>query len=102
VTAIQRANSDLRLSSHFHTLFLDGVYAADRDGKGRMFHAATAPSQEVIEQLVERTSKRILRLLQRRGVITLVTAPGDGEITVVPHETLGEQDPLLTKLPAAG
>jgi hypothetical protein len=24
VTVIQRANSDLRLSSHFHTLFLDG------------------------------------------------------------------------------
>jgi hypothetical protein len=24
-TAIQRANSDLRLSPHFHTLFLDGL-----------------------------------------------------------------------------
>ena len=38
VTVIQRANSDLRLSPHFHTLFLDGVYGPDRDGKGRMFH----------------------------------------------------------------
>jgi len=28
--------------------------------------------------------------LQRRGVITLVTAPGDGEITVVADETMGE------------
>jgi hypothetical protein len=43
VTAIQRADSDLRLSPHVHTLFLDGVYSADRDGKGRMFHAAPAP-----------------------------------------------------------
>jgi hypothetical protein len=35
------------------------------------------------------------------GVITLVTAPGDGEVTVVPDETLGERDPLLAKLLAA-
>jgi hypothetical protein len=28
---------------------------------------------------VGRASKRILRFVQRRGVITLVTAPGDGE-----------------------
>jgi hypothetical protein len=52
-------------------------------------------------QVVARASRRILRFLQRRGVITLVTAPGDGEVTVVPDETLGEQDPLLTQLLAA-
>ena len=101
VTAIQRANSDLRLNPHFHTLFLDGVYAPDADGNGQMFHPAPAPTQEDIEHLVARVSKRILRFLQRRGVITLVTAPGDGEVTVVPDETLGEQDPLLAKLLAA-
>ena len=50
---------------------------------------------------MERVSKRILRFLQRRGVIILVAAPGDGEMTVVPDETLGEQDPLLAKLLAA-
>jgi hypothetical protein len=101
VTVIQRANSDLRLSPHFHTLFLDGVYSADHDGKGRMFHPAPAPSQEDIEQLVERASKRILRFLQRRAVITLVTAPGDGEVTVVTDESMAEKDPLLAKLLAA-
>jgi hypothetical protein len=101
VTAIQRANSDLRLNPHFHTLFLDGVYGPDRDGQGRMFHPAGAPTQADIEQLVARASRRILRFLQRRGVITLVTAPGDGEVTVVPDETLGEQDPLLARLLAA-
>jgi hypothetical protein len=101
VTAIQRANSDLRLSPHFHTLFLDGVYSADREGKGRMFHPAPAPSQEEIEQLVEGASKRILRFLERRGVITLVTAPGDGELTLVTDETLAEKDLLLAKLLAA-
>jgi hypothetical protein len=101
VTAIQRANSDLRLSPHFHTLFLDGLYGPDRDGKGLTFHPAPTPTQEEVEQLALRVSKRILRFLQRRGVITLVTAPGDGEVTVVPDETLGEQDPLLAKLLAA-
>jgi hypothetical protein len=30
-----------KLSPHFHPLFLDGVYAPDRDGKGQMFHPAS-------------------------------------------------------------
>ena len=34
VAVIQRANSDLRLSPHIHALFLDGLFAPDRDGKG--------------------------------------------------------------------
>jgi len=38
VTVIQRANSDLRLNPHLHTIFLDGVYSPDCDGKGQMFH----------------------------------------------------------------
>ena len=45
--------------------------------------------------------KRILRFLQRRGVITLVSAPGDGEVTVVSDESMGDKDPLLARLLAA-
>ena len=101
VTVIQRANSDLRLNPHLHTIFLDGAYSPDGDGKGQMFHPAPAPTQDEIEQLVGRASKRILRFLQRRAVITLVTAPGDGEVTVVADETMGEKDPLLARLLAA-
>jgi hypothetical protein len=101
LTVIQRANSDLRLNPHFHTVFLDGVYSPDGDGRGQMFHPAPAPTQQEIEALVCRASKRILRFLQRRGVITLVTAPGDGEVTVVSDETMGEKDALLAKLLAA-
>jgi len=101
VTVIQRANSDLRLDPHLHTIFLDGLYSLDGDGKGQMFHPAPAPTQDEIEALVGRASKRILRFLQRRGVITLVTAPGDGEVTVVADETLGDNDPLLARLLAA-
>ena len=76
VTVIQRANSDLRLNPHLHTIFLDGVYAPDGDGKGQIFHPAPAPKQDEIEVLVVRASKRMLRFLQRRGVISLVAAPG--------------------------
>src|ERR1017187_9910017 len=101
VAVIQRANSDLRCNPHIHAIFLDGLYAPDRDGKGFMFHPAPASTQEDVEAIVERASKRILRFLQRRGVITLVTAPGDGEVTVVTDETMGEEDPLLARLLAA-
>jgi hypothetical protein len=38
-------------------------------------------------QELERASKPILRFLERRAVIILVTAPGDGEVTVVTDQT---------------
>ena len=98
VTVIQRANSDLRLSPHFHVLQLDGVYAPGRDGGFPIFHPAPELTQEDVLAIVARASKRILRFLQRRRVITLVTAPGDGEVTVVTDETMGEKDPLLARL----
>jgi hypothetical protein len=63
-----------------------------------MFHPAPAPSQVDALAIVERASKRILRFLQRRAVIT---APGDGEVTVVTDETMGDKDPLLARLLAA-
>jgi hypothetical protein len=63
VTVIQRANSDLRINPHLQTAFLDGVYAPDRDGNGRMFHPAPAPTQQKMEALIGRASKRILRFL---------------------------------------
>jgi hypothetical protein len=91
----------LRLSPHFHVLQLDGVYALGRDGGSPIFHPAPELTQEDVLAIVARASKRILRFLQRRGVITLVTAPGDGEITLVTDETMGEKDPLLARLLAA-
>jgi hypothetical protein len=100
VTVIQRAASDLRLNPHFHTLFLDGVYAPGPDGS-RVFHQAPTPSLADIEQVASRTSRRVLRYLEKRGVIAPITAPGDGEINVAIDESLGEKDPLLAQLLAA-
>jgi hypothetical protein len=77
VTVIQRASSDLRLNPHFHALFLDGTYRPGRDGGGRpLFHPVPGPTQDEVEAVVQRASKRILRFVERRGVITLVAAPG--------------------------
>lgn len=50
---------------------------------------------------MEKASKRILRFLQRRGVVTLVSAPGDREVTVVADETMAEKAPLRARLLAA-
>lgn len=66
-----------------------------------MFHAAAPPSQEEVEAVVYRTAKRALRFLEKRGVIEAASAPGDGEVTIVGDDTLGETDPLLARLLAA-
>jgi hypothetical protein len=58
VTVVQRANSDLRLSPHFHVLQLDGVYAPGRDGGSPIFHPAPGLTQEDALAIVERASKR--------------------------------------------
>jgi hypothetical protein len=86
VTVIQRANSDQRLNPHLRIVFLDGGYSPDRDGKGHLFHPAPAPTQDEIEPPVAHASKRILRFLQHRGVLSLVAAPGNGEITIIANE----------------
>ena len=58
---------------------LDGVYAPGRDGGAPIFHPAPGLTQEDIEDIVERASKPHPALPPAaRGVVTLVTAPGEG------------------------
>src|SRR5664279_6522143 len=73
------------------------VIGADLLRSGRVLQRSKTP----FDSPMARASKRILRFLQRRAVITLVTAPGDGEVTVVADEIMGEKDPLLARLLAA-
>ena len=82
VTVIQRASSDLRLNPHFHTLFLDGVYASNLTGavpadeasddeavrEKPIFIVESTPTQEDVEFVVHQARKRILRYLEKRGV----------------------------------
>jgi|GEM_PF-4619566 len=64
-----------------------------------VFHPTPAPSQDDVQSVVKRAANRIVRFLQKRALIALATAPGDGEVTVVVgDETLGDSDqrrPLL-------
>jgi len=59
------------------------------------------PPRELSLKARAADAKSSASCMTRRGVITLVTAPGDGEVTVVTDETMGEEDPLLTRLLAA-
>jgi hypothetical protein len=48
-------------------LFLDGAYAFR--GRGAAFHRARRPSTAELTQLLETLSRRIVRLLERRGLL---------------------------------
>ena len=103
VTVIQRASSDIRLNPHFHTLFLDGVYLPGEatGDHAPVFEASPTPTQEDIESIVHKARKRILRYLEKRGVISFVAAPGDGEVNALVGEGIGESDPTLAGLLSA-
>jgi hypothetical protein len=68
VTVIQRAGGALNLNVHFHTIALDGVFTESAKGNLR-FHPARAPSEEDVGSLLETIRTRILRLLERRGLL---------------------------------
>ncbi len=77
---------DLRLNPHFHTLFLDGLFVLPQNPEPpdaaqpmSLFQLAPKPTQADIEFVVQRVRKRIVRYLERRGVITFAAAPGEGE-----------------------
>jgi hypothetical protein len=67
VTVIQRFGGGLQLNVHFHSLFLDGVFAEAADGT-LAFHPADPPSDEDVARLLATIRRRVLRLLARRGL----------------------------------
>jgi len=67
VTLIQRFGSALNLNIHLHMLFLDGAYTFS--GQRASFHRARRPSNAELAQLLDTLSRRIVRLLERRGVL---------------------------------
>jgi len=77
---------------------LFGIVDRQAEAAAQVEHRGQA---DVTDPLAAADAASLLRFLQRREVITLVTAPGDGEVTVVSDETMGEKDPLLARLLAA-
>lgn len=94
VTVIQRTASDLRLHPHFHAVFLDGVYVQSPSGELEFVELPRLRTSEVADVL-QVVRARILRCLERRGVIEA----GD-ELTMLDDE-LSEREPALAQLARA-
>lgn len=67
VTLIQRFGSALNLNPHLHMLFLDGVYRFA--GNKVRFHRARRATHDQLVQLLDTLSRRIVRVLERRGLL---------------------------------
>jgi hypothetical protein len=63
------------LNVHFHSLVLDGVYLAGPDGP--RFRALPPPSDAEVERIVATLARRLVRLLERRGLLEADPAEAD-------------------------
>jgi Putative transposase/Transposase zinc-binding domain len=70
VTFIQRFGSALNLHLHFHILFLEGVYL-DRTAVGLKprFLAGAPPTDTDIAAVIQKISRRVIRMLRRLGYL---------------------------------
>ena len=89
VTFVQRFGSSLNCNPHFHVLMPDGVYVTGIDSEPT-FVRAPALSDDDVQQIVETTAKRVVCLLQRRGLLE------EGNV-----DPLWEEEPLLATITAA-
>jgi len=67
VTLIQRFGAALNLNVHLHMLFLDGAYTFSDNRP--TFHRARRPVGEELNDLLDTLSRRIVRVLERRGLL---------------------------------
>jgi hypothetical protein len=67
ITFVQRFGGSLNLNIHLHSLVLDGVYYVD-DKKQIRFQTLPPPSDSEVRQITERVARRIVRLLEQRGL----------------------------------
>ena len=88
VTFVQRFGSSLNLNPHVHVLMIDGVYIVGEDSPE--FVSAPPLRDDDVQQIVEATAQRVVRLLQRRGLLE------EGHA-----DPLWEQEPLLATITAA-
>ena len=87
MTFLQRFGSAINLNPHLHVLMLDGVYVK---GEVPRFVAGSRLRDSDVRQIVETTARRIVRLLQRRGLLE-----EDAD------DPLWEKEPLLASITAA-
>ena len=83
----RRFGSALNLAPHFHSIVLDGVYGGPPHAPGP-FLPLPPPTTEDVARVMAGTARRVMRLLERRGL------EGD-------EDPLADDDPLLATLMAA-
>ena len=69
VTFVQRFGDALNANVHFHSMVIDGVYAADASGRPR-FHQLPAPEDQDVLRLTFLVNERVRSMLERRGLGT--------------------------------
>ena len=89
VTFVQRFGGALNLNVHFHSLVLDGVYAAGPKEKLR-FHPLPPPSDAEVAAVASQVAQRIARMLERRGL--------GPEAESSEADSLSRDQPLLAEL----
>lgn len=89
VTFAQRFGSSLNCNPHFHSLALDGVYVQGDDDTPTFLPAPELTDDDT-RQIVETTAKRVIRLLERRGILD------DGEL-----DQLADESPVLAGMTSA-
>jgi len=95
VTVIQRFGSSLGLNPHFHSIFLDGVFAIRPGERRPTFHPLPPPTDEEVARIAETIRKRVTRMLKRRGRL-----PTDDHNEPEPS-TLELDNPALAECSAA-
>lgn len=93
VTVVQRTSSDLKLNPHLHGVFLDGVYVLGADGKP-VFRALPKLSTDEVGDVLQVVRVRLVRLLERRGVLRR-------EAAALEDDEFTEREPVLAQLAAA-
>ncbi len=88
VTFVQRFGSSPNLNPHVHVLMLDGVYVDGEDAP--VFVAAPPLSDQAVQQIVETSARRIIRLCTKRGLLDDTAA-----------DRLADEEPVLAALTAA-
>lgn len=80
ITMIQRFGGALNLNIHFHILSLDGVYQiSDALNATPAFIETGRPKNEDLLHIVKTFQLRMLKLLQRRGLVQKLEAENGGE-----------------------
>jgi hypothetical protein len=69
VNVVQRFASALNLNVHFHALVLDGVTTCESPWADPVFHPLAPPTDEDVANLCRTIRNRVLRLLERRGLL---------------------------------